>query len=64
MFALCGDRDDALAVADAMVEAFERRKIGAHAIVSAVDRDGAQAESNRRAIRSAGSFGKPVTNAG
>jgi len=42
MFALCGDRDDALAVADAMVEAFERRQIGARAIVSAVDRDGAQ----------------------
>ena len=42
MFALCGDRDDALAVADAMVEAFERRSIGARAIVSAIDRDGAQ----------------------
>jgi homoserine kinase len=42
MFALCGDRDDALAVADAMVEAFERRGLGARAIVSAVDRYGAQ----------------------
>lgn len=42
MFALCSDRDDALAVADAMVEAFERRSIGARAIVSAIDRDGAQ----------------------
>jgi homoserine kinase len=41
MFALCGDRDDALTVADAMLEAFERRQIKARAIVSAVDRDGA-----------------------
>jgi homoserine kinase len=42
MFALCGDRDDALAVASAMVEAFEKREIKARAIVSAVDRHGAQ----------------------
>ncbi|MBL8784078.1 MAG: homoserine kinase [Deltaproteobacteria bacterium] len=45
MFALCGDRDDALAVADAMVEAFERRQIKARAIVSAIDLDGAQVVS-------------------
>ena len=42
MFALCAGRDDALTVADAMVEAFERRQIGARAIVSAIDRHGAQ----------------------
>lgn len=42
MFALCGDRDDALSVASAMVEAFERRQTKARAIVSAVDRHGAQ----------------------
>jgi hypothetical protein len=42
MFALCGERDIALAVADAMVEAFERLGIGARAIVSGVDRYGAQ----------------------
>jgi len=42
LFALCADRDDALTVADAMVDAFERRHMGARAIVSAVDRDGAQ----------------------
>lgn len=42
MFALCGERDAALTVADAMVEAFERRGIAARAIVSGVDRYGAQ----------------------
>lgn len=42
LFALCAGRDDALTVADAMVEAFERRQIKSRAIVSAIDRDGAQ----------------------
>jgi len=42
LFALCRERDDALAVADAMVEAFELKGIAARAIVSAVDRYGAQ----------------------
>lgn len=42
LFALCGDRDDALDVADAMVEAFERSGSKARALVCAVDREGAQ----------------------
>jgi len=42
LFALCAERDDALAVADAMVEAFELKGIAARAIVSGVDRYGAQ----------------------
>jgi homoserine kinase len=42
LFALCAERDDALDVADAMVEAFERSGSKARALVCAVDRIGAQ----------------------
>jgi len=42
LFALCGDRDDALDVADAMVEAFEHSGSKARALVCAIDRVGAQ----------------------
>lgn len=42
LFALCGDREDALDVADAMVEGFERSGHAARAMVCAVDRVGAQ----------------------